>query len=127
MLRLTGVQVGFLVHNPNGKKRGTTVDLTLRRRNNGQVLAHYLNAGQNQDWQLGDTPLFHLQVIDDRLQTAQLGELCMRLSWFPERDEDLVFDLSVIVYFTDGASIDRCWAHQKVADRKQFSLDLFPL
>jgi len=119
MLRLAAVCVTFQVTGLTGKKAGTSVDITFRKSHGGHVLAQLLNAGEGQEWLPGFSKSYELQVTDNRLQEGELAEMCVRLSWFPERDEAMLFNLEVLVTFDNGAVVDRSFPNRMLSAEEQ--------
>src|SRR5262249_18948270 len=128
MLHLSSVRTTFRITSPTGKKPGTTVDITFRKCEDGDVLAMTLNAGMHEAWNPGSVSVIHLQLVNPNVHESELQKLCVRLSWFPERDESIRYDLSTLIHFDNGASIDRSFPNQQLSESeaaKQLTVGLY--
>lgn len=129
VLELAAVRVSFEVTGQRAKKAGTTVDITFRQRQDGNILAYVLNAGRLKTWEPAERVAFELFVKQRELRFDELRDCCVRLSWFPEHDEDVRFTLRLLVTFADGTEVERAFPDRRVGhedDSKEHTLGLFP-
>lgn len=127
-MKVTASHVLFQALDESCKRAGTSVDITLRKCTDGDVLAFALNAGARQEWAKGATTCASLVATDETVQEKELADLCVKLSWFPEQDEAFRFRFSILVHFDNGASVDRTFPVQSVTDDdKQQVLGLYKM
>ena len=119
MLHLAAVRTTFEVLGSHAKKPGTTVDITFWNREGGRVMASRLNAGYQTAWAPGEHVRFPLTVTETVLDVKELQETCIRLSWFPDQDESMQFNLRAVVTFEDGTEVRRLFLNNKVGSSQE--------
>jgi hypothetical protein len=128
MMHLKAVRTSFEITSTHPKKAGTTVDITFRQREDGDVLAFIFNAGRRVVWEPGQHFEYDLKVVETEMDVKQLADTCIRLSWFPEEDENIRFNFHAVIKFKDGTEIERSFPAKRVGpgeDTKQHTLGLF--